>query len=535
MRILDLGAHDGFISAYVIDQLEDMRAAGGLPRRLAHEDLIVDGIELNSHGVAEFNRRLDARGIKGTCVQGAAEDAPRVFPTLAYDAVIAYELIEHVPDVDRFLDACEAMCARGGRIYLSTPDGTFGEGHNPHHLRAYRAVDLVELLRRRGDVQDMFVGADTITVASYVPWHATENLVHGRGEVAIYCGPGWKPWSPLDMLGAGGLGGSETAAARLAESLQKLGFTVTVYGEVEPGAHGQAVFKHWSTFDPTIPRAAVISSRIPELADHDCAADVQLLWIHDVDCGDRLTEERAAKFDAVLALSEWHVDHLAQRYPFLDGAGKLALISNGIEPSLFLGADPPRNPEQVVYTSSPDRGLDIVLRAWPLVLEQEPDAQLGYCYADVYDAVAAKRPEIAAFREQLNELTAATRNATNLGALSHPDVAAAMRASGVWVHPSWSTPEGAPFCETFCIGALEAAAAGCHLVAANRGALPERCRAADSFTLVDSGDEQLWADAIVSAIRAARDGVLPSAQALDTSWDSVAAQFVGLIEATVAA
>src|SRR4051812_6843076 len=124
LRILDLGGHDGYVSAYVIDQL----TGDGT-------QLHVDGVELNPKACEIANRRLAERGITGTFKQGLAEQAPELFDVGTYDAVVAFELIEHVIDMAGFLQAAEAMTKVGGRVYVSTPDGCFGSGQNPNHLR----------------------------------------------------------------------------------------------------------------------------------------------------------------------------------------------------------------------------------------------------------------------------------------------------------------------------------------------------------------------------------------------------------------
>lgn len=523
MRILDLGAHDGFVSAFVADQLGEQITR-------------LDGVELNSHGVAEMNRRLADRELPGQCKQGRAEDAPALFPPGTYDAVIAFELIEHVPDVDAFLEACEQMCAPGGRVYISTPDGVFGDGQNPHHLRVYRAIDLAELLRRRGILQGAVVGPDGITVTSYIPWSAlTEARPHDRGEVAIYTGPGWKQWSPLNRLQPGGLGGSETAAAALAEQLQKAGYTVTVYGQVDPGVVGQVVYRDSAAFDPMTPRQAVIYSRAPHMADRPTNAKRTLLWMHDTDYGPELTEERAKRFDAILVLSRWHQEHVQRIYPFT--RGRVRRVQNGITPSYFTDATPgPRVAERCLFSSSPDRGLDLLLEWWPQVRFHVPDAELLFCYADVYQAVAGVRPEVAAHHARIKEL-AEQPGVTNLGALSQPNLAGVMQECGVWLHPSYNSPHEVPFMETFCIGAVEAAAAGCVRVMADHGALSERSFADEPPTafMHSSGRplEDVWVPAIVRAIQSAQTRTLkPSKLALHHgSWGQVAFAFDRLIAA----
>lgn len=504
MRILDLGAHDGFVTTWLARQFPDA-------------DILVDGVELNEHGASEMNRRLRELSIAGECRVGLAEDAPDLFPKKWYDVVVAFEIIEHVPDVEQFLEACERMLTPGGRIYLSTPDGTFGSGQNPHHLRVYRATDLFDVLRERGQVHDMTVGPDGVIVASYSP--ATRN-----GTVAIFTGPGWKPWSPLDIESTG-LGGSETAAARLATAMANEGYMVTVYGEVEPMAHDQVSYRHWTAFDPTEHRNIVIASRFPALTDRYVNADYKLLWMHDTDYGDAMTPERVAKFDHVGVLSEWHHMHVLDAYPWV---GNLLRLRNGIEPSYFEehveGIE--RNPHRAIYSSSPDRGLDFLLRIWPDVRERVPGAELYYCYSDVYDAVAKSNPQLQAFRAEINRL-GQQDGVVNLGSLPQQGVAAAMREAGVWLAPSWCSPHNCRFSETYCIGAVEAAAAGCHLVVSGWGALTERAATAPSALVIDTGNddgppnEAEWINGIVEAMTEAKPPG-PSQVALLSTWREVA-------------
>ena len=172
MRILDVGAHDGFLSSWLLTQ---------------HPTAHIDAIELNEDAAKLCDRR-----VTGQCRVGAAEQAPELFPKGTYDLVMACEVVEHVTDVPAFLTALEVMVAPGGRIALSTPAGTFGEGNNPHHLRTFRAIDLADLLRHRGTLTDMEVGSDGIVSASYEPRARLD-------DIAIYCGPGWEPWHPSDI------------------------------------------------------------------------------------------------------------------------------------------------------------------------------------------------------------------------------------------------------------------------------------------------------------------------------------------------
>lgn len=516
MRILDLGAHDGFVGTWLSKQFDSLA-------------LHIDGIEANSQAVAIANRRVKEHGLLGEYKQGLAEDATTLFEPGTFDAVVAFEILEHVTDVEGFLNVCEQMLMPGGRVYLSTPNGTFGEGNNPHHLRAYRAVDLFELCRRRGSVDDMVAGTDGVSVISYTPDHRTS-----RPELAIYCGPGWEKWHPSDITRKG-LGGSEAAAVKLAESLSD-SFTVTVYAECDYCAWRQVQFKPHTVFDPLEERECVIASRSPWLVDRPVNAKTKLLWMHDTDYGDAVTPERIEKFDGVLALSSWHSEFLHSRYSFIES--KLVEFGNAIEPSYFAGDIDTERAPIALYTSSPDRGLDLILRLWPKVRDLIPDAELRFAYASVYHKVAEQNPEVARFRDKVYAL-AEQPGVIDLGSLTHPQVAKQMEQAAVWLAPSVNTNIGVPFMETYCIGAQEAAAGGAVIIAAEWGALPERCddavwslRLPNSQWDTEEYEEQ-WVRSIVQGMQITdrqRSNI-----ALTTTWGLRAEQIKALIDSGIPA
>lgn len=505
MRILDVGCSDGAILHWLQGQVEGLDCYG---------------IESDPKAVTVANRR----GIN--TVIGTAEEAPELFEGNSFDIVTSFEVIEHVADVDAYLTALEAMVKPGGTVMLSTPEGTFGEGSNPNHLRVFRAKDLADLLRHRGQLIDIMVGSDNVTVASYTP---SER----KGEIAINTGPNWMRWSPTDILSKG-LGGSETAAVRLAEALSALGYVVTVYGEVDECAYRDVMFADWRTFDPLDERLAVISSRMPEVVDRPLRTPNRMLWMHDTDAQDRLTAARASRVDHILALSKWHAEHIGGMYPF--ARKKIRQIRNGVALDLF--TDSPEREQRVLYTSSPDRGLDILLELWPQVRKQVPKAKLCAMYAPVYNEVAKSRPEVRAHWEKIEKL-ADQPGVELLPPQSQPALARLMLSSMVWAHPSYATPYEGVFHETSCIGAMEAQAAGLHVVASDWGALRETVKVG---ALINNGPlTKKWKDGFVKEI--VRGLIDPECQvhaqtegpkaAESLGWDGVAKMVEGLIEGEI--
>jgi SAM-dependent methyltransferase len=315
-RVLSVGASQAIIEGWLL-------------RQPGAEDVLIDALEPSSSACESARQRVNGNSDSRN-VGGREEIEPSY-----YDAVLCFELVEHVADPHQLLNKLSRWCKSEGRVYLSTPDGTFGLGQNPQHLRAYRSVEFADLLRRHGHLENFMVGGDGISVGCYTPKYGSNEASWRAAtgdDVAIYCGGSIKKWSPLDMENDGGLGGSETAAVRLASALTKKGYVVTVYGEVDSGAVGQVVYRHHTAFDPMDYRKATIVSRIPQILDRRFASEKVLLWLHDADYGDELTPERLGKVDSVMVLSEWQKGHL---YAFSSSLPNVRLTANGIEPAYF--------------------------------------------------------------------------------------------------------------------------------------------------------------------------------------------------------
>jgi glycosyltransferase involved in cell wall biosynthesis len=175
---------------------------------------------------------------------------------------------------------------------------------------------------------------------------------------------------------------------------------------------------------------------------------------------------------------------------------------NGIDFTRF-AAEVERNPKKVVYSSSPDRGLPVLLSVWPEIRKRVPDAELHVFYGFFnWRKIAEARNDQEQLRgidfleKQLADL--ASHGVHNRGKVDQVTLAHEFTTAGVWAHPTW-------FTETSCLTAMEAQAAGLRIVTSSIAALNETV--GDYGVLLD-GDwltpeyQARFVDEVVRAIEA---------------------------------
>lgn len=125
-----------------------------------------------------------------------------------------------------------------------------------------------------------------------------------------------------------------------------------------------------------------------------------------------------------------------------------------------------RNPHLIVSGSSYDRGLEHLLKMWPEVKKQVPDAQLRVFYGwHLFDIGYRDNPERMAWREKMNKLMEQD-GITHLGRISHEAVQKEFENAGIWAYPTH-------FGEISCITAMKAQAFGAIPVVVSYAALEE--------------------------------------------------------------
>jgi len=138
------------------------------------------------------------------------------------------------------------------------------------------------------------------------------------------------------------------------------------------------------------------------------------------------------------------------------------VIKNAVEPIEF--RDKPNDRLRLIYTSMPNRGLDVLLDAFTLV---NRDVELiiyssNIIYGNGYHNLIGKQ------NDQMFNRARTMKNVSYRGYATNKAVRLALQSSHILAYPS-------TFEETSCLAAIEAGAAGCKIVTTRLGALPETC------------------------------------------------------------
>lgn len=121
---------------------------------------------------------------------------------------------------------------------------------------------------------------------------------------------------------------------------------------------------------------------------------------------------------------------------------------------------------KLFYGSSYDRGLDILLKLWPKILEKFPDATLDICYGwDLFLKGYSNNPERMNWLERMNKLME-QKGITHHGRIGKEELGKVRKSCGIWVYPTY-------FAEINCITALESQRDGLVPVTMNDFALKE--------------------------------------------------------------
>lgn len=292
--------------------------------------------------------------------------------------------------------------------------------------------------------------------------------IWGDNEIAILCGPGFETWSPDSVKT--GLGGSEEAVVYLSKELAKLGWKVTVYAN--PGARAGdfdgVTYKTWHELNPKDSFNVLILWRSIGFVDLKPRAKFTMVWMHDIPNNPDFTEERVNMVNKIAVLSEFHRGQLRLNKggEFIEmPLRKTFLTANGIVP-MEIDKTIVRDPKRMIYSSSPDRGLVYLLKMWPDIIKEVPEAKLDVYYGfDIFDVLHAGNPGSAKWKAHVLDMMKQP-GITYHGRVGHEELQKAMMGAGIWAYPT-------DFTEISCITAMKTQALGAIPVVTNFAALKE--------------------------------------------------------------
>ncbi len=417
-----------------------------------------------------------------------------------FDVVTSCDTYEHVKDHVRDIIApARRTLKEGGRMVLVTPHGSWMRGEYVPWAHPWRWADEENQPWNAALPHAHLIAPTVWSVAghfredgwwvkdSYIVESASHQDVPGQGnvycearleppkctekmlDIVFACGDAWQNWNPL-IHKTQGIGGSETMVVELAKRLSLLGHRVRVF--TSTGKWGEGIFDgveyRQSGHLPLAGSCDVLVAwRDASLLDVPVTAKTRLLWVHDIFAGNG-RHASLLRADAVLGLSEWHCDFIEKHHNL--PREQVIQTRNGIDLSRF---DKPveRNTKKVVYSSSPDRGLPVLLKVWPEIRKRVPDATLDIFYGFFnWKKMAQARGDqdqlkgIAFLEKQIQDL--GPHGVTMRGKVDQQTLADEFLSAGVWAYPTW-------FSETSCITAMEAQAAGLRIVTSSIAALKE--------------------------------------------------------------
>lgn len=272
------------------------------------------------------------------------------------------------------------------------------------------------------------------------------------------------------------MGGTETGVIRISDALYKMGHKVYIYQQTE--------------YPPNIDGPQYISNReLANLEEVDAVILIRawgelfkpwktkklFLWSTDsykslksFGLGDKRIID---KIDGLFLLSRWHQETMCKSSGF--PIEKTWLINNGVHEDYFTGTEV-RSPKRLIYSSTPDRGLQFMPTIFRELKKRHPDLELHvYSSYDRYSAgwlKGVRYEENTLLYHSLESIPGCYLH----GSILQKDLAREFMKSTLLTY-------SCNFEETSCITAMEAMAAGCPIVTSNLAALKETIQGAGVF------------------------------------------------------
>jgi GR25 family glycosyltransferase involved in LPS biosynthesis/glycosyltransferase involved in cell wall biosynthesis len=287
----------------------------------------------------------------------------------------------------------------------------------------------------------------------------SNNECRKSKNILFYTGFSNENWNYSYMLN-NSLGGSEKAVAYLTKLFPKE-YTIYISGGVANEHFDNITYIHLNELQNVInttPFHTIICSRYISFLEmfQDLSFYKFYIWAHDTSFlpyGCKLTSQQIITkwnkyIDGCICQTNWHANHYKKIYPEL--TDKINIINNGIDTSLFTANTANdfghKRTNKFIYTSCSERGLFVLLKMWPNILEIFSDATL---VISSYNNFPKNNDDI----EMKKIIDNYPNSIVHLGKLSSDKLYQEMYTADYWLYPT-------SYCETSCITSMEMLANG---------------------------------------------------------------------------
>lgn len=284
------------------------------------------------------------------------------------------------------------------------------------------------------------------------------------------------------------ISGSETAIIQLAKNLKSLGWNSHVFCNTttENLFYGVNYYSYKSIrgglrkiIEDTKKDVEVfVSCRDvrPFLGRRPPSVKKTVLWIQDMPSkGYNHLLKAIINIDYLFFVSKFQADAFQQYFNGQIPEDKIFLTRNGIDENNFkFNSAIKKIRGRCIYTTTPFRGLDILLKMWPKIKEKVPKCEL-YVYSDMSIYDQEETPEIKRIFEIGRDLSK-KYDIHFFKPVKQEELAKVLMKSDVMLYPNH-------FQETFCITAIESIKARTPVITTRLGALPETIREGEGILI----------------------------------------------------
>ena len=322
-------------------------------------------------------------------------------------------------------------------------------------------------------------------------------------KILVYTGYHEQPLSKDRYINEG-CGGTEYCAIKLAEALVKKGHQVVLSGyvnnKIQDGVHyihledlqryqspislNDNKLRGYTHYDVVIAQQYI--HYFKELARKQITFDKSLFWLHNEDtwyswCRGKVMKNNGREYlyrgdmNGVVGVSKYHEDILKDNFKALGSNTRdfntyIHSIDNAIDPIDWENQTQHKIPGRIIWSSAPDRGLDLILENWAHWRTLVPELSLVVAcppYSEGWDKGDVNQDGIEW-----------------VGSLNPEQLRAEQLKAEYWVYSS-------DYKETYCITALEAMMAKCKIITNGAGNIINLMDGGKNGTIVDDSPDEI--------------------------------------------